>query len=139
MKTKFYSITAIMVVALTLAACGGLASAQGNLDGTRWILLTYRETKPIGSVRPTLNFEKDQVSGNASCNNYGGSYQVDGEKITFGPMFMTEMYCVALEGIMDQESLYLKMMGSVERFELNEGLLVLFLSDGGTLVFVPAE
>jgi heat shock protein HslJ len=54
-------------------------------------------------------------------------------------MFMTEMYCMEPEGVMEQESLYLEMLGNAESFELSEGQLMIFMADGETLTFVPAE
>lgn len=139
MKIKLYSMIVILALAVTLAACGGSSSDEVNLEGTSWVLFAYRKTKPIETARPTLTFQDGQVSGNASCNSYGGSYEVNGDNISFGAMFMTEMYCMEPEGIMDQESVYLQMLGSAERFELSEGQLVIFMTDGETLTFTPAE
>lgn len=140
MKTKFYATMVLLLVMLILAACSGSASqAVVDLEGSSWILAAYRQTIPIELARPTLAFADGQVSGIASCNNYGGSYQVDGDRISFGPMFMTEMYCMEPEGIMEQEALYLQMLGSAERFEIRDGQLVIFMLDGETLTFDPAE
>jgi heat shock protein HslJ len=41
----------------------------------------------------TLDLTADQASGTSGCNQYGGSYAVDGGSITFGPMAVTEMAC----------------------------------------------
>lgn len=140
MKKKVYSVIVIFVVMLTVSACGGIgAQDSADLEETSWVLSSYRKTTPIGTARPTISFKNGEISGSASCNHYGGSYEVDGNKISFGAMFMTEMYCVDPEGVMDQESLYLEMLGNAERFELSESQLVIFTADGESLTFVPAE
>ncbi|MEJ2486931.1 MAG: META domain-containing protein [Anaerolineales bacterium] len=140
MKKKLYSATVILIVMLALSACGGIgAQNAAELDGTSWVLFAYRNTTPIEAAKPTIAFTDGEVSGSASCNQYGGSYQVDGDKISFSAMFMTEMYCMEPEGVMEQESLYLEMLGNAESFELSEGQLMIFMADGETLTFVPAE
>ncbi len=140
MKNKLYALTMMIVILISLAACGGIGDGgEIDLDGTSWELFAYRKTSPIESAKPTLRFEGGQVSGNASCNSYGGDYQVKGDQITFGALFMTEMFCTDPEGIMDQESIYLQMLGSAERFELSSSQLVLFMPDGETLTFVPVK
>lgn len=140
MKKKLYSVTVIFIVMLTLAACGGIGAQNGaDLEGTSWVLFSYRKTTPIETARPTITFKDGEISGSASCNHYGGSYQVDGDKISFGAMFMTEMYCVDPEGVMDQESVYLEMLGNADSFELSGSQLVIFTVDGESLTFTPAE
>ncbi len=140
MKKKLYFVIVILIVMLTLAACGGIgAQNAADLDGTSWVLSSYRNTTPIETTIPTIVFKDGEVSGSASCNHYGGSFQVDGDKISFGAMFMTEMYCVDPEGVMDQESVYLEMLGNAERFELSDSQLVIFTVDSESLTFAPAE
>jgi len=133
-----YLVFVILLVMASLAACGGADQAV-DLEGTSWLLVGYGGSVPIGMTMPTLAFQDGQVSGNASCNSFGGSFEVKGDRLSFGPMFMTEMFCMDPEGVMDQESLYLQMLGGVERFEINDGRLTLFTSSGETLNFVPAE
>lgn len=135
---KIYATSVILLVMVSLAACGG-SGQTADLEGTSWLLVAYGGSAPIGMTMPTLAFQDGQVSGNASCNSFGGSFEVTGDRLSFGPMFMTEMFCMDPEGVMDQEGLYLQMLGSVERFEISDGQLVLFTASGDTLNFIPAE
>lgn len=82
---KPLSITAtITILAILLSACAGLIPAQAfHLDGTSWVLTTYNDSRPIEGTQPTIQFEDGQVSGNASCNHYGGSYQIRGRRDQF--------------------------------------------------------
>ena len=135
---KMYAVLMILLVTVALAACGG-TNQSADLEGTAWELVAYGGQAPIGMTLPTLAFQEGQISGNASCNSFGGSFEVKGDRLSFGPMFMTEMFCMDPEGVMDQESQYLQMLGSVERFEITDGQLVLFTSGGDTLNFAPVE
>ena len=135
---KMYAGFVVLLVMVSLAACGG-TNQTVDLEGSSWLLVAYGGSAPIGMTMPTLAFQDGQVSGNASCNSFGGSYEVKGDSISFGAMFMTEMFCMEPEGVMDQESLYLQLLGSAERFEVSDGQLVLFTATGETLNFIPAE
>jgi heat shock protein HslJ len=122
MKTNI-TILPIFIVAIILSACSfGLSSSQVDLDGSAWALTAIDNDSTITRNIPTLEFEDDTVSGNASCNIYSGSYQVEGETISFGPLVRTEMYCMEPEGVMDQEQTYLEILGAAQRFELTENI-----------------
>jgi heat shock protein HslJ len=69
-------------------------------------LFVFLNSQPIEGFQPTILFKNGQVSGNAGCNHYGGSYTVDGDRIEFGTIGGTEMYCMEPEGIMDREMAY---------------------------------
>jgi heat shock protein HslJ len=46
---------------------------------------------------PTLIFKDGKVSGNAGCNNYGGTFSVNGVNIKFEKTFATKMYCTNMK------------------------------------------
>jgi heat shock protein HslJ len=87
------------LAALLLVACSPAASPTepapggGTLAGTAWSLRSIGGTDLPGGVIVTLDLTGDQASGTSGCNQYGGSYTVDGSSITFGPMAVTEMAC----------------------------------------------
>jgi len=135
MKTHI-KIFPIIIFTIVLNACSfSLSSSQDNLDGSVWILTAINNDTAIIGNPPTLEFEGDIVSGNAGCNSYGGSYQVRGETISFGPLARTELYCMESEGVMDQEQIYLEILESAQRFELVESVLIIFADSGRTLTF----
>lgn len=139
MKTKLTLIFTTLALLLALTACdSGNAEPSVNLDGTAWVLTDYQGNAPIGNA-PTLSFEDGQVSGNASCNSFGGGYSVKGDKLTFGVLGATEMYCMDPEGIMDQESAYLQLLGQADSFEIQDGQLLLFSGGQAVLTFAPAN
>ncbi len=95
-------------------------------DGTMTTLTT-------GSA-PTLVFEDGTAAGNASCNQYSGSYELDGSSLTFGPFISTEMFC-ADEGVMDQEAAYLSAMASVDSWSIDGETLTLSSNGEPVLVY----
>lgn len=125
---------------LALAACSGPGSTTSDpLDGTSWVLMAYRKTRPIPGTTITAVFEDGQVHGSAGCNSYGGSYQVSGDTVTVSEIAFTEMACMEPEGVMDQETTFLEFLGTARTFRLVDGQLQILRSDGEALTFVPQE
>ena len=132
MKTNI-KIFPIFIVSIILSACSSILPSEH--DGTTWVLTAINNDTAIIGNSPTLEFEGDMVSGNASCNIYSGSYQVGGETISFGLLTRTEMYCMEPEGVMDQEQTYLETLEAAQRFELIENTLTIYSDSGATLTF----
>jgi heat shock protein HslJ len=81
------------VLALVAIGCsdddGGGDGDAVDLGGTAWTLDTLGGEPPVADGVPTLEFGTDgTVSGTTGCNQYGGSYEADGDQltITMGPM-----------------------------------------------------
>jgi len=79
-KMKTTKIVLIFISFLVLlSACAGLSpSDKANLAGEIWVLTNLNGIDLIENHQPTIQFEAGQVSGNASCNHYGGGYQIKG-------------------------------------------------------------
>ena len=101
--------------ALTLFDEGGteiLVYAAGSanpLEGD-WNVTGYNNGKeavvsPIVGTELTATFTGDQVSGSAGCNQYNGSYTLNGDQVTIGPLATTRMACE--QDVMDQEAAFL--------------------------------
>jgi heat shock protein HslJ len=130
MKTRRIAMI-LTICAIIMSACAEIGPAdQPDLEETTWELMTYNDNHPIEGAQPTLQFEDGQVSGNASCNHYSGSYQINGDKISFDALFSTEMACMDPEGVMEQERIYLELLGSADRFELSDSEDVLTIYAG---------
>jgi len=104
------------------------------LASTQWSLLSFgateRPTIPMPERPVTLIFDDlGQVSGLAGCNNYAGSAQVEAERLSFGPLVRTEMFCTE-EGLMAQEDAFLAALSAAERYVVNGSELVLNYPDG---------
>lgn len=83
--------------------------------------------------KPTLEFnpKEETLVGNGSCNNYSGTYQVDGHKLKFGAIASTKMACPSLEG----ESVYFKYLERISSFSVCEDQLTLITDDIAILRF----
>jgi len=117
------------------------AAPATGLPGTKWNL-TYlvdgaRQSKSplLANTQITLIFGADgNLSGNAGCNQYNGSYQVNGNQITIGPLISTMMACP--QETMQQESTYLIALQSATSFEQSAQQLII-THPAGRLEYAP--
>ncbi|MCS6843550.1 MAG: PKD domain-containing protein [Caldilineales bacterium] len=108
--------------------------SPAGLENVSWVLL---DTLPGSTI--TALFRGGQVSGFAGCNNYIGSYQVDGDRLSISGLVAGQQSCAA--ELLEQEQRYLLQLGSAQRYELQNGQLVIFIAgpiQPNTLTYVPA-
>ena len=148
-KVSIIKISFGTILLLSLAGCSPFGTLSTNstgdglpqdiindrLNGSSWTLDSFLKSRLIESTSFTLIFDSGQVQGNAGCNSFFGSYTEDKNRIAFSDLGMTEMACMAPEGLMDQEQALLAFLGNAETFELSDGRLILSISNGETLVF----
>lgn len=118
-------------------------SAPGGLAGTRWDVINYNNGKQavvsvLTSSAITLNFDADgRVSGNASCNDYTGRYDISGDILHVGALATTFRLCHKPDGIMEQERQYLTALQSAQTYEIAGDTLT--IRDGGGAIQVVAK
>jgi len=135
MKTKIAFLT--MLIFLVLSAC---TSASMDITG-EWRLVSYGDaaspTPAIPNVDTSIKFDSSgQLNGNVGCNSFGGNYEMSGDKITFGSIMSTMMYCEetsaqeqALLGIFsDNVSLQIQMNGNTLTIKSADGASVAILA-----------
>ena len=124
-----------LVAALMLTACGGEST---SLTSGEWIL-TELEGQPLIAEAPiTAAFTEDgQVGGTAGCNTYSGTYEVEGDTISFGLMATTLMACPQL--VMDQELAYLAVLERAQSYAVTESVLTLVGAGGQNLATYAVE
>ncbi|MDD1751770.1 MAG: META domain-containing protein [Methanotrichaceae archaeon] len=103
-------------------------------EGTMWLLLTYvdsqgKETKVLPGSEVTAVFEFDRLAGNAGCNNYFGSYQMNGSQLNVKVGGATLMYCPS-EQLMKQEQEYLLALSNSFLYEIIGNELVISNHEG---------
>jgi heat shock protein HslJ len=79
---------------------------SATFEGTTWKLLAYtNDSSQLSMALPdaeaTVVFEGGRMSGNGSCNNFSGTYTLDGESVTIQLGPTTMMACP--EPVMAQE------------------------------------
>ncbi len=114
-----------------------IAFRAGDLEGHTWVVeemtLHALPVKPIEGTTMTAKFEDGSVSGIATCNNYSGPYETDGDSMKMGPFATTLMACTEPQDAMAQESSYLELLGTVDSYEVKDKQLILS-SDGVSVV-----
>lgn len=125
--------------ASTLRLAPSAGTDENSLDNSHWRLVSFgdlgSEELPVEGSMITLILANGQAGGYGGCNSYGGTYQVEGDTLTFGEMVRTERACED-DRITQQEGRYFEALESVARFERTDNLLVLSDADGnGLLVF----
>lgn len=106
-----------------------------DLAGTSWEALSYNNgnqavTGVLQGTILTANFSADgSVSGNAGCNDFSGSYKVNGSSISIGPLASTMKMCSDPTGVMDQEAQYLAALQSAATYRIETNVLELRTQD----------
>lgn len=122
---------AILAGVAALAACSDNSSNPDALKGANFIA-------NAGETDIILVFAPDDMRVNGSIVNlYNGTYQVNGNTITFGPMATTMMMGPADAMQVEQE--YLQFLNTVNYYELENGKLVLKNPDGKEIIFNQVE
>ncbi|MCB9809272.1 META domain-containing protein [Candidatus Nomurabacteria bacterium] len=106
-----------------------------KLLGKTWMWVrSYKEgssesfIEPIQETAFTITFNEDgSVGGTTDCNNFSGTYTLSGNRISFGPMMQTLMYCEN-----SQESAFLSQLQDIEEYSFySDDQLVLGTQDMG--------
>lgn len=89
----------------------------------RLVELQYK-TLPA-DVKATLKFEaKDKhYGGYDACNTYGGSYELEGNTLKFGPALVTKKFCGEVS---EWESAFHNMLPQVDNFRYQNNELTLY-------------
>lgn len=124
---------------IRLAAPEGIPGVGAGLENTPWSLVSFgapgAETPLIEGSMITLLLADGQAGGFGGCNSYGGTYQVEGNNISFGGITSTLVAC-ATESVTEQEQRYIQALQSANSYELEGNQLRITYDDGeGLLVF----
>lgn len=122
---------------LLVSASPGLALAQDEgpyaAEGVEWTLTAMNGVEVPEGVVVTLLMSGGDLNGNAGCNSYSGSYEIDAETLTFpNPFVATRMFC---EGpAQDTEDEYLPTLQSTAGWSVEGDMLILSDADGNEIL-----
>jgi heat shock protein HslJ len=107
------------------------AEAAG-IEGIRWYLTEVggAPVSPMADDRQPhilLDPAEKQATGFAGCNNFFGSYELDGSSLTFGAMGSTRMACPDLETGL--ETSVFEALENTSRWKKSDGELLLLDGD----------
>jgi heat shock protein HslJ len=111
-----------------------------DLQGTNWEVISYNNgkqavTSVLLGTTLTASFGADgTLSGEGGCNAFNGSYKLNGNQITIGPLASTKKYCVDPAGVMDQETQYLAALQTAATYQVQGTKLELRTQDGALAV-----
>lgn len=88
-----------------------------------------------GSEITAIFGDGGNLSGSAGCNNYNAGYQIGGNNLTINQITTTQQTCGEPAGVMEQESLYILVLGSATGFEV-QGQMLSIRSARGQLQFM---
>jgi heat shock protein HslJ len=132
--------------ALLLAACGddgeevnaGAGGESTALEGTQWVLdLSTLDVGSTGPAQATLLLEGGQASGTDGCNQFNGSYELDGDNLTFGALASTGMMCTA--EIAAAGKVVTDGLAATETYSISGTTLTLAGADGDLLTYEAAS
>ena len=88
----------------------------------------------------TATFDEDgTLFGTSGCNNYSGSFTVDGDQMSIMPLASTMMMCPEPEGVMEQEAAFAAALETVATYTIDGNQLELRTADGALAIsFVAA-
>lgn len=100
----------------------------GGLTGTSWRLEDLAGHGVVQGAEATLEFvEPGFAAGNGSCNRFRGPVTVSGGTIKFGALMSTKRACVD-EAANAQETEYLAALAAAERWEIRDGVLLIYVA-----------
>lgn len=111
-----------------------------ELAGSSWEVISYNNGRGgvvsllTGTALTIIFNEEGQFNGNAGCNSYFGSYQLEDESLIMGPFGATMKACLEPEGIMDQEAQFLAALESVATYKIDGLSMTMLNADGATAV-----
>jgi len=119
-RTRSYRIEGGRLVLLD-ASNAELLSLQRQatgLAGSAWQATAYNNGRQavVGVITGTalrLQFlDGGQVAGSGGCNSFSGSWRLDGQRLSIGPLAATRKACAQPDGVMAQEAAFLRALES---------------------------
>lgn len=121
----FKKLLSVLIMTLGLTAC----AKSENIKGNEYVMLDA----PNGAEITLMFSDTDNRASGKVVNRYFGTYIIDGNKLTFGPMASTMM--MGPEPLMQAEYQYLQDLPKTVSYEATSNGLTLNLSDNRQLKF----
>lgn len=142
MSIRFFHLPSIML--LFLAACAHIevpGNAKIALEGTYWKLVQLGENTVFVHERQRepsliLNPEGHHAGGSGGCNQFAGTYTLEGNHLNFSQLAMTRMACA--QG-MDTEAAFSSALAQVRSWQISGKQLELYDAGGELLAKFVAQ
>ena len=122
-----FLFTLLLTVSAALAMETNKQTA--TLPGSAWQVKTFAGQTPLADHPITFEFDSEgNIAGDGSCNRFGGSCKIEGDKIEVGPLRSTRRACEP--DIMQQEHKFLALLGAAATWAIDGDELVLTAPEG---------
>ncbi|HRF82530.1 MAG TPA: META domain-containing protein [Flavobacteriales bacterium] len=139
---KHVLLGSLLFVTLSAEKCNktNATTSMANVMDSKWVLQTLggnAVSTPEGMEAPWLKLGKEgnSVEGNGGCNALMGTFNLEGDKISFPGMGSTKKYC---ESTMSTENAFMSALKRVDQFKIDGGVLKL-LGGGQELATLKGE
>jgi|GEM_PF-2897993 len=123
---------------ITYGAEQELRFSRLTLVGTTWELTSLAGSDVVEDTTVTLTLgEENAVTGDTGCNVYRGSYMLDGQAISFGPLLTTRRACLSDEAAA-QEQAFLAAMENASDYVQQGDQLTINTTEGEQLIFMAS-
>jgi len=134
--------TAAVAGAVLMSACASAVPADQptaeDLVGITWVLDDLGGKSPVAGSPVTVRFADGAISGSSGCNVFGGSYEIDGAKLTVDEAMPATMMACA-EDVMAVEAALFASLPKATGFAVDGDSLTLKSADGATLGTFSAQ
>jgi heat shock protein HslJ len=118
-----------LLLTITTSLAMETNKASVALPGSAWQVTTFAGQTPLADHPITFEFDNEgNIAGDGSCNRFGGSCKIEGDKIEVGPLRSTRRACEP--DIMQQEHKFLALLGAATTWAMDGDELVLTAPDG---------
>jgi putative lipoprotein len=118
-----------LLLTITTSLAMETNKASVALPGSAWQVTTFAGQTPLADHPITFEFDNEgNIAGDGSCNRFGGSCKIEGDKIKVGPLRSTRRACEP--DIMQQEHKFLALLGAATTWAMDSDELVLTAPDG---------
>lgn len=132
-------MTRMFLSAVALCAAAGTVQAENIVSPFSQLDQVWQLSTLSGVAfdkNATLIFGSEgSVAGSATCNRFTGRADWSSTSLSIGPLAMTRMACPD----MDQERVVMQALSAVRSGGIIDDTLVLTLSDGSSMVYLPAS
>ncbi|AZZ44897.1 META domain-containing protein [Pseudomonadaceae bacterium SI-3] len=109
----------IVLAGLTILFLSGCSVEPLTLQNEVTYIAEWIGDEPVVGRNPvSLTFSEDRAYGNAGCNHWFASYQLDGQKLRFSEIGSTRKMCA--DHIMKQEQHFLELLSQIERWDVSK-------------------
>ncbi|HSG16764.1 MAG TPA: META domain-containing protein, partial [Anaerolineae bacterium] len=111
-----------------------------GLTSGRWLLQSYVSSSgglqtPLPGTEITARFGADgTLSGSGGCNSYSGGFTAYDQTLRISNLSSSQTLCATPEGIMEQESEFLRLMQQANQMTISAGQLTIFDAGGNRIL-----